>query len=115
MTSPSARRRSLVGLKYRVGDQIETEVRRSCRDEFKILYLGGPFDSPAWERIATLGEASLYEASKISPKMKDVMRVRADGMRVEGALGGDVVLAFFSEHRRSQRRHALEALLKGRP
>ena len=105
----------MVGLKYRVGDQIEAEVRRSCRDEFKILYLGGPFDRFAWERIATLGEMSVYEASKISPKMRDVMRVRADGLRVEGALGGEVVLAFLSEHRRSQRRHALEAMLKAQP
>ncbi len=115
MISPGDRRRSLVGFKYRVGDLIEAEVRRSCRDEFKILYLGGPFDRIAWQRIATLGETCVYEASKISPKMRDVMRVRADGMRVEGALGGEVVIAFFTKHRRSERRHSLEAQLKGQP
>ncbi len=112
MISPSQRRQGLVGFKYRVGDAIEAEVRRSCRDEFKILYVGGPFGRLAWARLGTLGQTSVFEASKISPKMKDVMRVRAEGVRVEGALDGEVVIAFFTEHRRSERRHALEALLR---
>ena len=109
--SPSRRRQQLVGFKYRVGDSVEAEVRKSCRDELKILYAGGPFTREAWARLAALGEASVFEASKINAKMKDLIRVRGDGVRIEGALDGELVVAFFEERRRSEKRHLLESLL----
>ncbi len=103
------RRAQLVGFTYRVCDSVTAEVRRSCRDEFKILYSGGPFGRAFWERLASLGETSVFEASRISPKMKDLIRVRGDGVRVEGALDGELVVAFFVSPKR--RRHEVEALL----
>jgi hypothetical protein len=102
-----------VGFKYRVSDSVEAEVRKSCRDELKILYSGGPFDDAAWSTLATLGQTSVLEASKINSKMKDLIRVRGECVRVEGARDGELVVAFFSPSRRGPTRHALEALLAG--
>lgn len=110
--NPSRRRQQLVGFKYRVGDSVEAEVRKSCRDEFKILYSGGPFGREVWARLAALGEMSVFEASKISAKMKDLVRIRGEGLRVEGALDGELVVAFFAPAKRGARRHSLEALLR---
>ena len=105
----------LVGFKYRVTDSVEAEVRKSCRDEFKILYSGGPFDAALFEKLATLGPTSVFEASKISPKMKNLIRIHGHGVRVEGAIDGAMIVAFFDARHRSARRHALERLLGRRP
>ena len=106
------RRERLVGFKYRPRGAIGAEVRKACRDELKILYTGGPFGASVWKRLAALGEVDVFEASKISPQMKDIMRVRGKGLRVEGALNGELVVAFFSEGFRCARRQ-VEALLVG--
>ncbi len=107
------RRERLVGFKYRVADVVEAEVRKSCRDEFKILYSGGPFGSAVWQRLSALGALSVFEASKINRHMKDLVRVQGEGLRVEGAVDGELVVAFFARGGRGANRHRLEALLRG--
>lgn len=109
---PTLRER-VVGFRYRVSDGIEAEVRKSCRDEVKILYAGGPFDAAAWARLGTLGATNVFEASRINPAMKDLVRVKGDGVRVEGARDGNLVVAFFAPGRRGRMRRHLEALLVG--
>ena len=111
--SPSRRER-LVGFKYRVSDGVAAEVRKGCRDELKILYSGGPFGRAVWATLAALGQTSVFEASKISPTMKDLIRIRGEGVRVEGALDGELVVAFFAAGQRARARHAVEALLRQR-
>ena len=108
------RRERLVGFKYRVQNAIEAEVRKACRDELKILYTGGPFGAEVWERLGALGTVDVFEASRLSPKMKDIVRVRGEGIRVEGARDGELVVAFFSQGFRAAR-HRVEALLVGAP
>ena len=109
---PTLRER-VVGFRYRVSEGIEAEVRKSCRDEVKILYAGGPFDAAAWARVATLGPTHVFEASRINPLMKDLVRVQGDGVRVEGARDGSLVVAFYAPGRRGRARRRLEALLAG--
>lgn len=109
---PTLRER-VVGFRYRVSDGIEAEVRKSCRDEVKILYSGGPFGAEAWARVATLGATQVFEASRINPQMKDLVRVKGDGVRVEGARDGNLVVAFFAPGRRGATRRRVEALLAG--
>lgn len=105
------RRERLVGFRYRAGN-VDAEVRKACRDELKILYTGGPFGEAVWRRLATLGEVNVFEASKLNPKMKDLVRVRASGLRVEGARDGELVVAFYApSHRRERKR--VEALISG--
>ena len=106
------RRERLVGFKYQVRGVICAEVRKACRDELKILYSGGPFGAEAWARLGTLGEVSVFEASKLNAKMKDIVRVRGEGVRVEGAREGELVVAFFAEGFRGAR-HRVEKLLVG--
>ena len=106
------RRERLVGFKYRVKNALEAEVRKACRDELKILYTGGPFGAEVWERLSALGTVDVFEASKVSAKMKDIVRVRGEGLRVEGARDGELVVAFFAEGYRGARRR-VEALLVG--
>lgn len=107
------RRERLVGFRYspRGGGALVAEVRKSCRDELKILYSGERFDDAVWERLRALGEVNVFEASKVSPAMKDIVRVRGDGLRVEGARGGELVVAFFAPGRRGAWRKRLERLL----
>ena len=105
------RRERLVGFRYRPSPTIEAEVRKACRDELKILYSGGPFGAAVWERLATLGPLDIFEASKVSPKMKDIIRVRTEGMRVEGARDGALIVAFFAAGHRTRSRKRLEKLL----
>lgn len=104
------RRERLAGFRYRVGALV-AEVRKACRDELKILYSGGPFDDAAWARLRTLGEASVFEASRINPKMKDLVRIKAPGFRLEGARGGELVVAFYEPGHRTRSRKRVEALL----
>lgn len=104
------RRERLIGFKYLARGAIPAEVRKACRDELKILYTGGPFGADVWARLAALGEISVFEASRLNPKMKDIVRVRGEGVRVEGARDGELVVAFFSEGARRVR-HRVEALL----
>ena len=106
------RRERLVGFKYQVRGSISAEVRKACRDELKILYSGGPFGADVWARLGALGEVSVFEASKLNARMKDIVRVRGEGLRVEGARDGELVVAFFSEGFR-RARHQVEALLAG--
>lgn len=110
--SPRGRQR-LVGFKYQTRGALEAEVRKGCRDELKILYSGRTFDQPVWDRLATLGPLQIFEASKLNPKMKDLVRLHVDGLRVEGARDGELVVAFFDERSRKRRKH-VEALLSGR-
>ena len=105
------RRERLVGFRYRASSSIEAEVRKACRDELKILYSGGPFGAAVWEQLATLGPLDIFEASKLSPKMKDIIRVRSEGLRVEGARGGALLVAFFAPGHRARARKRLERLL----
>ena len=105
------RRERLAGFHYRVRGCIDAEVRKACRDELKILYTGGPFGLDVWTRLASLGESEVFEASKLNPVMKDIVRVRAPGLRVEGARGGNLVVAFFAPGHRTSSRKRVEALL----
>jgi hypothetical protein len=107
-----SRRERLAGFRYQVGS-IVAEVRKACRDELKILYSGGPFDDAAWDRLRTLGESSVFEASRLNPKMKDLVRIKAEGFRVEGARGGELVVAFYAPGHRARSRKRVEALLAG--
>lgn len=109
-----SRRERLVGFQYRPAPGLNAEVRKSCRDELKILYTGGPFDRAAWERLSVIAPLQIFEASKLNPRMKDIVRVHADGLRVEGARDGELVVAFFAPSRRREWRKRLEALLSGR-
>ena len=106
------RRERLAGFKYLARGRIPAEVRKACRDELKILYTGGPFGSDVWERLSTLGDVNVFEASKLNAKMKDIVRIRAAGVRVEGARDGELIVAFFAEGSRRQR-HRIEALIIG--
>jgi hypothetical protein len=107
-----SRRERLAGFKYQVGS-IVAEVRKACRDELKILYSGGPFGDATWDRLRTLGESNVFEASKLNPKMKDLVRIKAPGFRVEGARDGELVVAFFEPGHRTRSRKRVEALLRG--
>lgn len=92
--------------------ECRTMGAKACRNELKILYTGGPFGADVWERLGALGSVEVFEASKLSAKMKDIVRVRGEGVRVEGARDGELVVAFFSEGFR-RARHRVEALLVG--
>lgn len=107
----ATRRERLVGHRYVVSERVTAEIRKSCRDEVKILYTGGPFDDAFWERLRVIGPLEVFEASKLNPAMKDIMRLRAGGLRVEGARGGELVVAFFGRPRVPGVRRRLEALL----
>lgn len=52
----------------------------------------------------------MFEASKLNAKMKDLVRIRGEGLRVEGARDGELVVAFFAPGQR-RRRKQVEALL----
>lgn len=105
------RRERLVGFKYRPHGRVDAEVRKSCRDEWKILYSGTTFGDEVWKRLASLGEVSVFEASKLNPKMKDVLRVHGDGVRVEGGRDGELLVVVFAGGLRQRRR--VEALITG--
>lgn len=107
------RRERLAGFRYSVGGAVVAEVRKACRDELKILYSGGPFEGDTWARLGALGQVSVFEASKLNPKMKDLVRIRAEGFRVEGARGGELVVAFYEQGHRARSRKRVEALLAG--
>ncbi len=102
-----------MGFHYRPLGALDAQVRKSCRDEWKIFYSGAVFDDAAWARLATLGTLSVFEASRFNPKMKDLMRVHGAGVRVEGARGGDTVIVFYVPPRGLRARHRVEALLVG--
>lgn len=106
------RRRRLLGRQYSVNDAIVAEVRKSCRDELQILYSGGPFTMHTWQRLAGLGALSIFEASKLSPVMKDLARIIGEGFRVEGPHSGTFMVAFFARAGRPVRRR-IEAALVG--
>lgn len=107
---PTLRER-LVGHRYQLGE-VTAEVRKSCRDELKVLYSGRPFDDAIWEKLRQLGSLEVFEASKISPSMKDIIRLKGEGLRLEGARGGALLVAVFPRPRPPGVRRRLEALLK---
>lgn len=108
-----SRRERLVGFRYRPHGRVEAEVRKSCRDEWKILYSGERFGADVWERLSALGETSVFEASKLNPKMKDIVRVHAEGVRIEGARDGELIVVFFVPPRGLRQRRRVEALIAG--
>lgn len=110
-----SRRERLAGFSYAPRDcgPLRAEVRKACRDELKILYSGTRFDDGVIERLRSIGEVSLFEASRFNPSMKDLFRVKADGIRVEGARNGELVVAFFAPGHRGRWRKRLERLLAG--
>lgn len=91
---------------------MKAEVRRSCRDELKIIYDAARFDAAEWDALGRLGETRVLRASLINPKMKDVYRVYGEALRLEGALGGQTLLAFFARKGKLAARHRLEAVLR---
>lgn len=109
----ATRRERLVGFRYRPRGALDAEVRKSCRDEWKIYYSGAVFDDAVWARLASLGSMSVLEASKLNPKMKDLIRIAGPGFRVEGARGGEMLLVFYTPPRGLRARHRVEALLAG--
>jgi hypothetical protein len=106
------RRQRLSGRRLQLSAGLVLEVRRSCRDELKLVYDTPPLPRAAWVRLATLGKASVLEASRINPAMHDLYRVLCAGMRFEGAVDGTLLVAFFKGPGRLGARHRLEALLR---
>jgi hypothetical protein len=106
------RRQRLTGRRIALAEGLTVEVRRSCRDELKLVYDTPPLPREAWVRLAELGSASVLEASRINPAMRDLYRVSCTGMRFEGAVGGALVVAFFKGPGRLGARHRLDAVLK---
>ncbi|MDX2010290.1 MAG: hypothetical protein SFW67_08875 [Myxococcaceae bacterium] len=105
-------RERLVGQRYVVSPSIWAEVRKSCRDELKILYGGGPFDDATWTKLDTFGRREVFEASKLNPAMRDLFRVHGPGLRLEGARGGELLVAFFLRPRAASLRRRLEDTLR---
>lgn len=105
------RRDRLRGKRFRLGPTLEAEVRRSCRDELKLVYEAPAFPRAVWERLARLGRAEVFEASRLNPAMHDLFRVSCPGMRLEGAVDGTVLLAFFRGKGRLGARHLLQRVL----
>lgn len=106
------RRDRLRGRRFSVGTQVQAEIRRSCRDELKLIYEATAFSRETWERLAKLGQTEVLEASKINPAMRDLFRVQAQGMRFEGAVGATSMLAFFRGPGRLRARHLLQRALR---
>jgi hypothetical protein len=109
----SKRREKLVGFKYRPRGVLTAEVRKSCRDEWKILYSGAVFGEQVWARLSTLGKASVFEASKLSSNMRDLVRVHGEGIRIEGARNGELIAVFYLPPTSMRIRHRVEALIIG--
>jgi hypothetical protein len=106
------RRDRLRGRRLALAPGLTAEVRRSCRDELKLVYDTPPLSRAAWDRLASLGRASVLEASRLNPAMKDLYRVHGDALRFEGAVEGTLLVAFFKGRGRLGARHALERLLR---
>lgn len=109
----TTRREKLVGFKYRPRGALTAEVRKSCRDEWKILYSGAVFGDDVWRRLSSLGTASVFEASKLSPSMRDLIRVHGEGLRIEGARNGELIAVFYLPPTSMRVRHRVEALIIG--
>ncbi len=112
------RRERLQGHSYALANGIRVLVRRSCRDELKLIYEAPCFDEALLDEallkeLARRGSASVLRASKINPAMKDLYRIALPGVRLEVAAGGGSLLAFFKGFGRLRARHELEALLAG--
>jgi hypothetical protein len=107
----SRRREALVGRSFQLPAGLVAEVRRACREELRLHYRGPCFDARVWSLLAGLGDVQVLEASKLNPRMKDVWRVRGAGFRLEGALGGEALHAFYSLPTPHAQRHRVEAVL----
>jgi hypothetical protein len=66
-------------------------------------------------QLRSLGPLEVFKASKLNPAMKDLVRLNASGVRLEGARGGALVVAFFKRPRPVGLRRRVEALLHGDP
>lgn len=78
----------------------------------KVIYETGAFDSAFWESIAHLGQLEIQRVSQIHPVMKDLARIRGDNFRLEGAIGGPSLFAFFGLHGKLAHRHQVERALR---
>lgn len=105
------RRERLKGHRFQVNDQVQAEVRRSCRTELKVMYQASAFGREVWDRLATLGAAEVYRASQLKPGMKDIYRVRSESLLLEGAVGAGYLVATFKSKGRLKARHSVEHLL----
>ena len=108
------RRDRLRGARFQVGAGVTAEVRRSCRNELKVLYEAESFSGATWEALSALGSASYLRASQLNPAMSDLCRVTlAGGALLEGAVGGRLLVALYRGRGRLQQRHQVERLLAG--
>lgn len=105
------RRDRLRGRRFTLASGVQAEVRRSCRDELKVIYEGACFDEQVWKTLAALGVCERFEASRINPRMKDLFRVRGPGFLLEGACGANTLQALYLAPGRLKARHRLEAAL----
>ncbi len=87
-------------------------MRRSCMNELRLVYRGPRFDDGVWRALAPLGTYECFEASKISPRLHDLCRIRAPGLLLEGARDGDVLIATYAPPAKLAARHRVEATLK---
>lgn len=106
------RRDRLRGRRFQLGPGLEAEIRRSCRNELKIVYEAQAFSRSVWERLATLGRAEVFEASRLNPAMRDLFRVACPGMLLEGAVEAGVLTALFRGPGRLGARHRLQQVLR---
>ncbi len=106
------RRDRLRGHTFVPAPGLTASVRRSCRDELKIVYEAERLPLALWESLAVLGTAEIFRASAINPAMKDLFRVKGEALRFEGAVEGTALIAFFRGRGRLRARHLLEQLLK---
>ena len=105
------RRDRVRGRKLELGGGLSAEIRRSCRNELRLVYQGRAFTLELWEQLSQLGRAEVLRASAIHPAMKDLFRVHASGFIAEGAVEGTHLTATFRGAGRLGARRALEQVL----
>ncbi len=105
------RRDRVRGRKLELGGGLSAEIRRSCRNELRLVYQGRAFTLELWEQLSQLGRAEVLRASAIHPAMKDLFRVHASGFIAEGAVEGTSLTATFRGAGRLGARRALEQVL----
>jgi hypothetical protein len=91
---------------------VQAHVRRACRNELRILYEAPAYTKEVWAKLGAMGRLEVFETSRINPSMKDLYRVRAPGVLLEGSEQGQVLVATFIPPGKLRGRHQLERLLK---